>query len=96
MPLAQSENCAVPNKKLFGPMVCHMSLSKTLVWYKNVHNVPTYQVYQVVFVLTQVSFVYYGLCKYYISQLAIILAIQLFCAEATDIQYLRTLTTALP
>ena len=24
-------NCAVPNKKLFGPMVCHMSLSKTLV-----------------------------------------------------------------
>ena len=24
------ENCAVPNKKLFGPMVCHMSLSKTL------------------------------------------------------------------
>ena len=29
--LAQRENCAVPNKKLFGPMVCHMSLSKTLI-----------------------------------------------------------------
>ena len=24
------ENCAVPNIKLFGPMVCHMSLSETL------------------------------------------------------------------
>ena len=31
MPLAQRENCAVPNKKLFGPMVRHMSLSKPLV-----------------------------------------------------------------
>ena len=30
MSLAQRENCAVPNKKLFGPMVHHMSLSKTL------------------------------------------------------------------
>ena len=30
-PLAQRENCGVPNKKLFGPMVRHMSLSKTLV-----------------------------------------------------------------
>ena len=29
--LAQRENCAVPNKKLFGPMVCHISLSKTLI-----------------------------------------------------------------
>ena len=28
--LAQRENCAVPNKKLFRPMVHHMSLSKTL------------------------------------------------------------------
>ena len=26
------ENCAVPNKKLFGPMVCYMSLSKTLLY----------------------------------------------------------------
>ena len=31
MPLAQRENCAVPNKKLIGPMVCYMSLSKTLI-----------------------------------------------------------------
>ena len=30
--LAQRENCAVPNKKLFGPMVCHMSLSKILIY----------------------------------------------------------------
>ena len=29
VPLAQRENCAVSNKKLFGPMVHHMSLSKT-------------------------------------------------------------------
>ena len=29
--LAQRENCAVPNKKLFGTMVHHMSLSKTLL-----------------------------------------------------------------
>ena len=29
--LAQRENSAVLNKKLFGPMVCHMSLSKTLI-----------------------------------------------------------------
>ena len=26
--MAQRENCAVPNKKLFGPMVRHISLSK--------------------------------------------------------------------
>ena len=32
MPLAQRENCTVPNKKLFGPMVLHMSLSKTLMY----------------------------------------------------------------
>ena len=31
MPLAQRKNCAVPNKKLFEPMVRHMSLSKTVV-----------------------------------------------------------------
>ena len=30
MPLAQRENCAVPNKKLFRPMMHHTSLSKTL------------------------------------------------------------------
>ena len=30
-PLAQRENCAVPNKKHFGPMMYHMSLSKTLI-----------------------------------------------------------------
>ena len=39
--LAQKENCAVPNKKLFGPMMCHMKLSKTLMclleWYMYVH-----------------------------------------------------------
>ena len=29
--LAQRMNCAVPNKKLFGPMVHHMSLSITLI-----------------------------------------------------------------
>ena len=29
-PLAQRENCAVLNDKLFGPMVHHISLSKTL------------------------------------------------------------------
>ena len=29
------ENCAVPNKKLFGSMVCHMNLSKTLIAYFN-------------------------------------------------------------
>ena len=28
--MAQRGNCAVSNKKLFGPMVHHMSLSKTL------------------------------------------------------------------
>ena len=28
--MAQIENCEVPNKKLFVPMVRHMSLSKTL------------------------------------------------------------------
>ena len=30
--LAQRENCAVPNKKLFGSMMCHISLSKTLMY----------------------------------------------------------------
>ena len=30
-PSGPRENCAVPNKKLFGPMVCHISLSKTLI-----------------------------------------------------------------
>ena len=29
-PLAQRENCAVSNKKLFGPMVHHISLSEIL------------------------------------------------------------------
>ena len=29
--MPQRENCAMPNKKLFGPMVCHMSLSKALI-----------------------------------------------------------------
>ena len=32
MPLAQRENCAVPNKELFGPMVRHISSSKTLMY----------------------------------------------------------------
>ena len=29
--LAQRENCTVQNKKLFGPMAHHMSLSKTII-----------------------------------------------------------------
>ena len=32
MPLARREKCAVPNKELFGPIVRHMSLSKTLMY----------------------------------------------------------------
>ena len=29
--MTQRENCAVPNKKLFGPMMGHISLSKTII-----------------------------------------------------------------
>ena len=33
--LTQRENCAVPNKKLFQAVVCHMSLLKTLAITRN-------------------------------------------------------------
>ena len=43
-PLAQRENCTVPNKKLFGPMVCHMIncniSNRDVVTYKRPIDIP--------------------------------------------------------